>query len=185
MSTRPRGGSTQGCSAAERSLSGRVARPGIRSFRSCKPLWTQGPHQPPRTAVNALKDLLHEQIACRRGRARWLAAQLWSKALCRGCGSRLSLQWSPTNIYTQEDAQFLTPRWCTGARADPGGGKPALPPHRPSGRLLDQPGRRSKSSKQKQFPDLIWCWLKSAAATNLAPASAPNCGSLQSIEVDM
>ena len=51
------------------------------------------------------------------------------EVLCRRLRDQLQLAVVTNDIYTQEDAQFLTARWCAGAAAHSRGGNRRLPPY--------------------------------------------------------
>jgi len=163
------------CSALKRSLlSGKVLQtPEIRSFMNLAAALDPGPAPHPRTP-STVEDSCHEQI-CVSGVAGPVGSgKSLVEALCRRpCGSGCSWQWSH-DIYTQEDAQFLT-ALCALSRADPGGGTGAAPTPGHPGRLLRSTGRGPKSSNSQFRRCWIW-WLVKSGGDNLAASLQPRTG---------
>jgi len=151
---------------ARTSLSGKVA--GTRNSQSESAALDPGPrHQPPRTPSTV------EDSSMSKLRVAWPAGgppgqkQLWSKRSAGGCGKAAAAwQWSPTTIFTREDARSSPALVALRARRRILGVETGrLPATPPSGKTARSTGRRSEELEQ-QFPDLDLVLGYEAAATN-------------------
>jgi len=108
--------------------------------------------------------------------------QLCPKRLPAAAAAACSWQWSPTNIYTQEDAQVLTRVVQLEARAGSGGWKPAAAPTRHPGKTARfQPGGGSKEHRTAISTIWICAGLKAGRRQSGGQLHPKLCGSLHHV----